>query len=75
MSAKEVKLYPIERRWKHDAPHAVHVVATKGEADDLIASGAFTDNPQHAERDHSAPDLTKSSEPTEIVDVAESEPA
>jgi hypothetical protein len=58
MSAKQVKIYPIKGRWMHDHPAAVHIVETKAEADELIAGGAFTDNPNDAERDHDAPDLT-----------------
>jgi hypothetical protein len=59
MAARETKLYPIRGHWLHDTPAVVQVVATKAEAEALIATGAFTDNPNDPERDHDAPDLTK----------------
>lgn len=65
--SKQTKLYPVRGRWLHDHPAAVHVVETKAEADDLIASGAFTDNPNDAERDHDATDLTATPEPAAEV--------
>jgi len=81
MSAKETKLYPIRARFLHDTPAAVQVVATKAEAEALIATGAFTDNPNDPERDHDATDLTKpppagetaEPEPTEQVGSSDSE--
>lgn len=67
MPGKETKVYPITGRWLHDHPAAVHVVETKAEADDLIESGAFTDNPNHPDRNRAAPDLTGSPEaPAEV---------
>ena len=51
------KLYPIAGRFLSDVPHAIHLVPSKEVARDLIASGAFTDNPRHPERDPDAPDL------------------
>lgn len=56
--SKPVKLYPIRDRFLHDVPSAVQIVETKAEADELIASGAFTDNPNHGDRDLDKPDLT-----------------
>lgn len=56
--SKPVKLYPIRGRWLQGVPTAVQMIATKSEAEDLIASGAFTDNPNDAERDHDAVDLS-----------------
>ena len=53
------KVYPIKGRYLLDHPAAVHVVDSKAEADALIATGAYTDNPRDPERDHEAPDLTK----------------
>jgi hypothetical protein len=60
--ATPVKLYPIRGHYLNSAPAAVHVVDTKAEADELIATGAFTDNPRHPDRDTDAPDLTKAPE-------------
>lgn len=56
--ATPVKLYPIKGHYLNYAPVAVHVVDTKAEAEELIATGAFTDNPRHPDRDTDAPDLT-----------------
>jgi hypothetical protein len=82
MSAKETKLYPIRGHWLHDTPAVVQVVATKAEAEALIATGAFTDNPNDPERDMDATDLTKpppaagpaETEPTEQVGSSDSKP-
>jgi hypothetical protein len=63
MPAKPTTLYPIKNRWLHEAPAAVHEVPTKTEADELIATGAFTDDPRHPDRDLEAPDLTAPPEP------------
>jgi hypothetical protein len=57
VSAKPTKLYPLAGRYLNDVPHAVHVVATKAQADDLEASGAFTTNANHPDRDPDAPEL------------------
>jgi hypothetical protein len=57
--SKAVKLYPIRGRFLMDAPATVHVVDSQKEADALIETGAFTDDPNHAERDTDAPDDTK----------------
>lgn len=51
-------VYPIRGRWMHDHPAATHIVPTKAAADELVASGAFTDDPNHGDRDTAAPDLT-----------------
>ena len=51
------KVYPIRGRWLHGVAAAVQVIATKSQADELVASGAFTDNPNHADRDGDAPEL------------------
>lgn len=69
--SKPVKVYPIKGRWTHDAPAAVHIVETKAEADQLVASGAFTDDPNHADRNHAAPDLT--AEEAQAADVPEAD--
>lgn len=55
---KPIKVYPIRGRFLHDHPAAVHEVATKKEAAELEASGAFTTNPNHSDRDSDAQDLT-----------------
>lgn len=59
MSAKPTKLYPLAGRYLNDVPHSVHTVATKAQADDLEASGAFTTNPNHPDRDPDAPELSE----------------
>jgi hypothetical protein len=58
MPAQPVKLYPIRDRYldtstgyHRNVPHVEHTTETKGEAEELIATGAFTDNPNHPERD------------------------
>lgn len=58
MPAKPTKLYPIARHFLQGVPAAVHVVASRAEADELIATGAFTDDPKHPDRDLDAADLT-----------------
>lgn len=58
MAAKETKVYPVEGRFMMGVPHVVHVVPTKADADDLIASGAFTTNPNASDRDSEALDQT-----------------
>lgn len=68
--SKTTKLYPIRARFLHSEPAVVHVV-DKAEAEDLIATGAFTDDASHPDRDHDAPDLT--AEPAEIESEPESE--
>ena len=57
--AKETKVYPTKGTFLMGVPHAVHVVDSRAEADELIATGAFTDNPNDADRDDEAVDLTK----------------
>lgn len=57
--AAKTKLYPIRDRWVHDAPSIVQVVEDRAEAERLIASGAFTDDPKHPGRDRSAADTTE----------------
>lgn len=69
--SKATKLYPIRGRWLHDHPTAVHVVETKAEADELIESGAFTDNANHPDRDHEAVDLTATPQPLAEVPAAD----
>jgi hypothetical protein len=56
MAAKPTKVYPLEGHFLSDVPHVVTVVATRADADNLVASGAFSDNPNHPDRDRSAPD-------------------
>ena len=56
--AKPTKVYPVKGRYLSDVPAVVTLVSTKADAEDLIASGAFTDNPNDAERDTDAPDTT-----------------
>lgn len=68
-------VFPIKDRWTHDNPAAVHVVATKAAADELVASGAFTTDPDDPQRDHAAPDLTgESPEPAPVETPAADEP-
>lgn len=71
MPARPTKLYPIKNRWLHDQPAAVHVVETKAEADELIGSGAFTDDPKDPARDHDAPDLTEPAPEASEVPIAD----
>lgn len=71
MAAKATKLFPVRGRWVHEAPYAVHVVETKGEADALIATGAFTDDPNDPSRDSDAPDLTASEPEPKAVPAAD----
>jgi hypothetical protein len=58
-----VKIYPVVGRFLHDTPARVQVIETKAEAEALIASGAFTSNPNDPERDKAAPDDTKPEAP------------
>lgn len=58
-----VKIYPVSGYYLHDTPARVQVIETKAEAEALIATGAFTDNPNHPERDRQAPDDTKPETP------------
>lgn len=58
MSSKPTKVYPVKGRWLHGVPTAVQVIETKAEADALIETGAFTDNPNHPDRDKDAADLS-----------------
>lgn len=58
MAAKPTKLYPVRDRFLIGEPRAVRVVDTKEEADRLVATGAFTDNPNASDRDKDVPDLT-----------------
>lgn len=50
MPAQPTKVYPLSTNYLMGVPHVTTEVATKKEADDLIATGAFTDNPQHPDR-------------------------
>ncbi len=50
MPAQPQKVYPVRGRYVLGVPHTTHVVETKAEAEELIASGAFTDNPRHPDR-------------------------
>lgn len=63
MPSKPVKVYPIRGRFLMGVPTAVHVVKTRARADELIASGAFTDNPNDPERDRNAADFTAPATP------------
>jgi hypothetical protein len=63
MAAKATRIYPVRNRFLHDVPAAVQVIDTKERADELVASGAFTDNPRDPERDMDAPDHTKPEDP------------
>jgi hypothetical protein len=65
VSAKQVKVYPLRGVYLNGVPHAVHVVRTRSQAHDLEASGAFTTNPNHPDRDSDAIDL--GSEPVDHV--------
>lgn len=57
MASRATKVYPVRNRTLAGVPAAVHVVPTQGDADALVASGAFTLNPKDAERDTDAVDL------------------
>lgn len=77
MSSKPTKVYPIRGRWLHGVPTAVQVIETKAEADALIETGAFTDNPNDPERDTDAADLSGdpvSAEVPEFVEPPKAEP-
>ncbi len=50
MPAEPTKVYPLRGRFVNGVPHVVTETATKKEADELVASGAFTDNPRHPDR-------------------------
>jgi hypothetical protein len=63
--ATPTKLYPVKGHYLNDFPAAVQVVETKAEAEALVATGAFTDNPRHPDRDHEAPDSTKPEAPAD----------
>jgi hypothetical protein len=54
-----VKVYPLRNVYLPNEPARVRIIPTKAEAEALIASGAFTDNPNDPERDKDAPDDTK----------------
>jgi hypothetical protein len=58
MAAKETKVYPVKGRTLAGVPASVHIVPTRAEADELVASGAFTLNAHDAERDPDAADLS-----------------
>lgn len=51
-----VKVYPVKGHYLSGVPRVVQIIKTKKDADDLIASGAFTDNPNDADRDHDVED-------------------
>jgi hypothetical protein len=55
--AKETKVYPLVGHYLMGVPRAVHKVATAKDAEALEASGAFTTNPNHADRDRDADEL------------------
>lgn len=55
--ANPVRVYPTVGTYLADIPHASFVAATKGLAEDLEATGAFTLNPNAANRDGDAVDL------------------
>lgn len=55
--ATPVKVYPLQRAENGlplagvpGVPHVAHEVATKKEAEELLATGAWTDNPNHSDR-------------------------
>jgi hypothetical protein len=56
MAAKPTLVYPVKNRYLNDVPAVVQTIASKAEADALVASGAFTYNPRDPERDTDAPD-------------------
>lgn len=58
MSKKPTKVYPTKGTYLRDVPRVVQVIETRGDADALIATGAFTDNPNDPARDHDVLDLT-----------------
>jgi hypothetical protein len=55
MPAKETKVYPVAGRYLVGTPAVEQTTDTKAEADELVATGAFTDNPRAPERDKEAP--------------------
>lgn len=59
-------VFPIRNRFLPGVPAAVTTASAK-DAAALVASGAFTDDPQHPERDHSAVDLSVDAAPVEVV--------
>lgn len=71
--ATPVRVYPllrspngVELAGLPGVPHVAHEVETRKEADELIASGVFTDNANHADR-------VPSTEPSKPVAATEKE--
>ncbi len=58
MAAVKTKVYALSTGYLHGTPHQDHEVATKGEAEELEASGAFTTDPRHPDRLRSDPEPT-----------------
>ncbi len=52
MAAQPVKVYALKNVYLRDVPHVDHETETKAEAEALVATGAFTDNPRHPDRLH-----------------------
>ncbi len=72
MAAQPTKVYPVAGHFLHDVPHVTQEVETKAEAERLIATGAFTDNPRHPDR-QPEPTGASTQEPTEQVGSSDSE--
>jgi hypothetical protein len=61
MAGEPTKVYPLEGRYLIGVPHAVQELPSKREAEELVATGAFTLNANDPERLRDAADLTASS--------------
>ena len=48
--SKPTRIYPVKGFYLNTTPHIEQVVETRAEADELIATGAFTDDPRHPDR-------------------------
>lgn len=71
-----VKVYPVKGHYLSGVPRVVQVVKTKKDAEAMVASGAFTDNPNDSARDHDVEDrspayLEEDGSPAETSDVVE----
>lgn len=70
MSKTPTKVYPVRDRYLRDVPRVVFTTESKADAAALIATGAFTDNPNDPDRDHDVvdvEDLPRSEETGEVI--------
>ena len=62
-TAKPTTVFPLRGVFLIDTPHIEHSTETKAEADALVATGAFTDDPNHPDRLHSVTEPPVADEP------------